>query len=62
MPVRYFYMSDGDVLVYKEGTVITIRSEDQMDTENIPPVFREHSSMQLYLNNAITAASTITSS
>lgn len=50
MPVRYYFIYE-EVLVYKEGTVLTIRSEDQMDTENIPPVFREHSSLELYLNN-----------
>jgi len=50
MPLRFFYMS-GDVLKYKEGTLLGARSELQKDTESPDMVFREHSSLTLFLNN-----------
>ena len=51
MPVRYYYMSGAESLVYKEGSVGAIRTEYQMDTESLEPVFREHSALVLLVNS-----------
>jgi hypothetical protein len=52
MPVRYYYMSGSDKLVYREGTTQYIRCEWQMDTENVgQPVFREHSAIGIFLSD-----------
>lgn len=51
MPVHYYYVGDNDSLMYKEGTVLTLRSECQMDTQSVKPVFREHSSLEIFLND-----------
>lgn len=51
MPVRYYYMSGDESLVYKEGSVGAIRSEYQTDTETTDPVFREHSTLVLMINS-----------
>ena len=57
MPVRYYYMSGCDKLVYREGTTQYIRCEWQMDTENVgQPVFREHSAIGIFLSDEELAA------
>lgn len=48
-PCRYFYMN-GDVLMYKEGTILSLYSVDQMDTQSQSPVFREHTEVGMFLN------------
>lgn len=50
IPVRFFYMS-GDVLKYKEGTLLAARTELQRDTESPNFVFRQHSALCLWLLN-----------
>lgn len=50
MPLRFYYMR-GDILVYKEGSVAGLSSKYQMDTENVQPVFREHSVITLTINS-----------
>ena len=51
MPVRYYYMSGSEALMYKEGSVGAIRSEYQTDTESLNPVFREHSTLVLLVSD-----------
>lgn len=50
MPVRFFYMS-GDLLKYKEGSLLGARSEHQKDNESTDIVFRQHSALSLFLVN-----------
>lgn len=50
MPLRYYYMR-GDTLVYKEGSVAGLKIEYHMDTENVKPVFREHSVITLTVHS-----------
>lgn len=52
MPVRYYYMAGNDVLMYKEGTLLASRTEYSKDTETPDMVFREHSALTMFLNNA----------
>lgn len=49
MPVRFFFMS-GDILKYKEGTLLAARTEHQKDTESPDMVFRQHTALSLFLN------------
>lgn len=55
MPVRFFFMS-GDVLKYKEGTLLAARTELDNDTEGPGLNFREHTALSLFLNNTETNA------
>lgn len=50
MSVRYFYMSGSDKMVYKEGTVLAIQSEDQKESQGLDIKFREHSVLTLFLS------------
>lgn len=49
MPVRYYYMSGGESLMYREGSVAGIRSDYQMDTQSAQPIFREHSAISIQI-------------
>jgi hypothetical protein len=54
MPCRFYFMSGSDALMYREGTIITVRSEYQQDTQNAgQPKFREHSTLELFLANTV---------
>lgn len=50
MAVRYFYLSGDDKLVYKEGTVLAIYSEDQKETQGLDIKFKEHSVLTLFIS------------
>lgn len=50
MPVRYYYMSGAETLVFQEGSIGALRTEYQADTEALEPVFREHSTLVLLVN------------
>lgn len=54
-PCRYFYTS-GNSLMYKEGTILSLYSVDQMDTQSQSPVFREHTEVGVFLNKDETVA------
>lgn len=57
MPCRYYFMNGSDAMMYREGTIVSIRSEYQQDTQNPgQPVFREHSSMEMFLANNVIPA------
>lgn len=49
MPVRYYYMSGSDALMYREGSVGGIKTEYHKDTESVSPIFREHSAISLLI-------------
>jgi hypothetical protein len=50
-------MNGSDAMMYREGTIVSIRSEYQQDTQNPgQPVFREHSSMEMFLANNVIPA------
>jgi len=49
-PVRYFYLSGTDALVYREGTICNLYTEDRKDTEDLIPKFREHTHIGMFLN------------
>lgn len=51
MPVRFYYMSGNDALKYKEGTLLGARTELSKDTESPDMVFREHSALNIFINN-----------
>lgn len=57
MPVRYYYMSGDESLMYREGSVGAIRTEYQTDTQSLEPVFREHSVMVLLIKPDETSVS-----
>ena len=48
-PCRYYYMN-GDTLMYKEGTILSLYVSDQMDTQSQSPIFREHTEVGMFLN------------
>lgn len=50
MPVRYYYMSGSEILVYKEGSVAGIRCDYQIDNQSVNPVFRENSNLTITIN------------
>jgi len=53
MPVRFFYMT-GDVLSYKEGTLIGARTEHNRDQQTPKDLkFRQSTALSLFLNNQI---------
>lgn len=47
MPVRYYYMSGSEALMYREGSVGGLRTVYQADTESVNTIFREHSVLSL---------------
>lgn len=49
MPLRYYYLVDNE-LRYREGTVLSIRSEYMKDTKTTQPVFREFSMLTLFVD------------
>lgn len=51
MPCRVFYMEGPERMMYREGTVLSVRSETQKDAESVSPYFREHSSLQMFISN-----------
>jgi len=51
MPVRFYYMSGTGGLKYKEGTLLAARSDLQKDNQHPKLVFREHSALNIFLNN-----------
>lgn len=54
MPCRFYFMSGSDAMMYREGSVVSIRSEYQQDTQNPgQPKFREHSTLELFLANNV---------
>lgn len=56
MPCRYYFMNGSDALMYREGTIVSIRSEYQQDTQSVgQPVFREHSTLEMFLANDVVA-------
>lgn len=60
MPCRYYFMNGSDAMMYREGAIITIRSEYQQDTQNPGrPVFREHSRMEMFLANEVIPAENV---
>lgn len=50
MPLKFYYMSGEEKLVYREGTVLICRSEFRRDINSTEPVFREFSSLTLFLD------------
>lgn len=57
MPCRFYFMSGSQALMYREGTVVSVRSEYQQDTKNPgQPIFREHSNLELFLANNVVPA------
>lgn len=50
MPCRVFYM-DKDRMMYREGTIWSVRGETQPDTQSVDPHFREHAVMQMFISN-----------
>lgn len=60
MPCRFYFMSGSDAMMYREGAIISIRSEYQQDTQNPGrPVFREHSSVEMFLANEVIPAEAV---
>lgn len=52
MPCRYYYLNGQNVLMYKEGTVLTIKSDYQIDNSSPGAiVFREHSALTMFIND-----------
>lgn len=51
MPCRVFFMEGSEAMMYREGTILSVRSETQRDTESVQPYFREHSTLQMFISN-----------
>lgn len=50
MPCRVFYM-EGERMMYREGTILSVRGETQADTQSVSPKFREHAALQMFISN-----------
>lgn len=57
MPVKFYYMSQGDRIMVREGTVLAVRSEYTKDDHSTKPTFREHTKLELFLTKRSVPAS-----
>ena len=57
MPCRFYFMNGSEALMYREGTIVSVRSEYQSDTESVGDgAYREHSTIELFLANNVIPA------